>query len=167
MAGFRQPLASVEYSDDEKFDRIMDQSKAGPDQPDYPPGLQFTISREDLGKFCEGDCAPGMTLRFAAMGTATSVMRDMDGCRIEVELGEMAGDDGKFVKMDSPPSVCLCGPEMEKIDLEEDCERGDMLHLIGTARVERTTSHEFGGDMVSLQIIELAVEDESEENRDG
>jgi hypothetical protein len=158
---FRQ-MSSMELDDDEKIDRMFGTPEG---LPDYPPGLQFTIDKADLGKFCDGECSPGMTLRFAAMGNATSVYRSVDSVRIEVELREMAGEDGKFVEMDRPPSICLCGPELEKLDLDEECERGDMIHIIGTARVESLSSPAYGGDMVGLQIVEMCVEDESEESR--
>lgn len=161
---FRPMMSSLEYSDDEKFDQII-----GPDMepPDYPAGLQFTIDKSDLGKICDGDCSPGMTLRFAALGTATSVYRARESTRIEVELSQMAGEDGKFVEMDRAPSICLCGPELEKLDLADECERGDAIHVIGTARVESLSSPSFGGDTVGLQITEMCIEDESEESRDG
>lgn len=155
-------LNDMEWSDDRKIDHIL-----GPETPmqDYPPGLSFTIQRDDLDKFCEGTCSPGMTIRFSAMGTATSFYRDREDCRIEVELTQMAGEDGKFVDLDNPPSICLCGEELGKLDLEDEGERGDTIHIIGTARVERVASPSWGGDTVGLQIIEAAIEDESEESR--
>lgn len=155
-------MASLEYTDEEKFDRMFPEM---PEPEIYPSGLMLMIDKADLGKLCDGECAPGMTLRFAAMGTATSVYRDSDSVRIEVELGQMAGENGQFAEMDRPPSICLCGPEMEKLDLAEECERGDMIHIIGSARVQSVSSPSYGGDMVGLQITEMCVEDESEENR--
>lgn len=162
MAGTFRQMSSMEYDDEEKLDRLI-----GPEiePPDYPDGLRFTMAKGDLGKICAGNCAPGMVLRFAAFGTATSVYRDRESTRIEVSLTEMAGEDGKFVAMEQSPAICLCGPELEKLDLADECERGDTIHLVGTARVENTSSTEFGGDSIGLQITELSVEDESEESR--
>lgn len=166
MAVFRQ-MHDLEYSDDEKYDQMVSRVEPEDDGPDYPEGLKFMIMKSELAKFCDSDCEPGMTIRFAAMGTATSIDRGREDCRIEVELGEMAGEDGRFVELDMKPSICLCGPELEKIDLEEECEKGDMIHIVGTARVERVSSPAWGEDSVYLQIVEAAIEDESQENRDA
>lgn len=153
------PLA---YDDDEILDRL---AMKLPEPPEYPSGLQFRLSMDDLGKICDGECAPGMMLQFAAMGEATSVYRDMDDCRIEVELSQMAGPDGHFVDMDMPPSISLTGAELGKLDLDDDCERGDTIHIIGHARVESMSSSEFS-EGITLQIVEAEIEDESEEGRD-
>lgn len=162
MAGM-QRLASMEYDDDEILDRMLDmQSDFEP--PEYPVGLQFSMRREDLEQIVDGEFAPDHSMRFSAIGVATSVMQDREDCRIEMLLEHMAGPDGKFVEIENPPSIALTGPECEKLEVEQECERGDWLHLIGTMRVERTHDHEFGS-MVTLQIVEMAVEDESEESR--
>ena len=91
----------------------------------------------------------------------------MDNCRIELQIGEFAGEDGKFFDLSSPCYICLCAPDLEKMEIEASCERGDTIHLIGTARMESSSSTEHGGDMVCLQVIEMDCEDESEESREG
>lgn len=164
MAELRQ-MADFEYDDDDKLDHMLGMPAVEP--PDYPSGMKFTLTSVDLAKICTGDCSPGMTLNFAAMGTAMSVEHTLEGCRIEVELSQMAGEDGKFTDLDMPPFVCLCGPELAKLDLDEDCERGDTIHLIGMARVERTSQPQYGGDSVTLQITQAYIEDESGESRYG
>jgi len=143
--------------------------------PEYPQGLSFQISEEDLAKAAAEDGEPGDTMRFSAMGEVTSIFKGIDNCRIELKLTQFAGEDGQFFDLDDggpaawlgAPSICLCGPELEKLGLEADCERGDMLHLIGTARLDSSSSTEHGGDMHTLQIVEMTCEDESEESRDG
>lgn len=164
MAAPLRRLASLEYTDDEKIDRLIGPE---PKAPDYPEGLSFSLGRDDLGKICEGPCEPGMTLQFMAMGEALSVYRGTDEIRIEVEFCMMAGADGKFAEMDQPPCICLCGSELEKLDLADDAEKGDMIHIIGTAKIVSTSSPRYGEDGVSLQIVEAAIEDESTEGMDN
>lgn len=158
---------SMEYSDDEKYDR-MDRMTSAPEPPDYPTNLQFSICAEDLSKAGAEDGDIDDILRFSAMGEVTSVSVNRDDTRVEVQIGEFAGADGKFFDLSQPSYICLCGPELEKMELEADCERGDMIHLAGTARMEGSSDTEYGGNMVRLQITELTfVEDESEESREG
>lgn len=159
-------FASLAHDDSDMYDM----SKGMPDgyePPEYPSGCCLSLSREDLAKAGAEEGEPGATMRFSAMGEVTSVFKGIDSCRIELQVGEFAGEDGKFFDLENPTYVCLCQTELEKMDLDADCERGDLIHLIGTARLESTSSTEYGGDMCSLQIIEMAFEDESQESRDG
>lgn len=157
-------LQSLEYDDDEKFDRMV-----GPDKsmPDYPPGCQFSISNDDLEQAGIQASEPDETVKFSAMAEVVGVYRSRDDCRVDLEMQQFAGPDGKFCDLSQPARLCLCGPELEKMGLEADCERGDTIHLIGTARLENTSSTEFGGEMATLQIVKLTYEDESTESRDG
>jgi hypothetical protein len=156
-------LAPMEYSDDEKWDRM-----SGPDvsPPDYPPGLQFSICQDDLTEAGAEDGEPGDTMRFAAMGEVTSIFKGREDCRIEIQIGEFAGDDGKFFDLSEPCYISLCSAELDKMGLDADCERGDMIHLIGEARLENMSSSSYGGERCMLQVTHLTFEDESEENRE-
>lgn len=156
-------LRSLEFSDDEKLDRMIGPE---PKAMDYPMGMQFCISEDDLEKADAEDGDPGDTMRFAAMTTVTNIFRSRDGCSINLEMTEFAGEDGKFFPLSNPTSLCLTDAELEKLGLEPNCERGDTLHLMGTARLEHTSSTE-GGDMCCLQITEMTFEDESTESRDA
>ena len=159
------PLASMEYDDDELMDRMFG---PGVELPTHPAGLCFTMSKDQLEEIAEGEAEPDAMLHFSAMGTVLSISKDrQSGTRIEMELTEFAGPDGKFEALENPPAICLCDGELEKLDCDDDCEKGDMLHLIGMARVERTNDPQWGEGMVTLQITHLAIEDESEEGRDG
>lgn len=156
---------------------LYDLSKGMPkdyEPPEYPSGLQFSISKDDLAKAGGDDAAPDATMNFSAMAKVTSVFRGRESCRVELDIMMFAGEDGKFFDLaddDGPfgsrPTICLCGPELEKLELEADCERGELLHLIGTVRVEHTASDKYGGDRVGLQIVSMHYEDESEESREG
>jgi hypothetical protein len=59
-------------------------------------------------------------MRFAAMGEVTSVFKGMKDCRIEIELQQFAGEDGKFFDLSEPCSICFTNAELEKMDLEAD-----------------------------------------------
>lgn len=157
-------LADLKHDDE----TLYDLSKGmGPDYepPEYPGGLQFSISEADLAKAGVTDPKPGDSGGFSAMATVTSIFQNSDNSRIEMELEQFAGEDGKLFGLATPAHLCLCGPELEKMGLEADCERGDTIHLIGKARVESCSSTEFSGEMICLQITDLGFEDESSEAR--
>ena len=173
---FRHTPVSIEFTDDEKLDRMrpFDWSPT-PEAPDYPGGCCFSVAEADLEKIgCEGG-EPGDTCDFAAMATVTHCMNGLKGSRIELEITELAGEDGKFVTLSAPASISLCDPELEKMDLDADCEVGDMIHLIGTMRLESVARSrglpEIGLDgmeTATLQIVALTyLEDESTESRGG
>ena len=156
-----KPLISVEYSDDDLIDRYMGSE---PEMPSFPPGLCFTLNKETLAELGVEGIKPDDTMRFAAMGTVTSIYAATDNCRIELELDEFAGPDGKFHDLKMPANICLCAPELEKMELEADCERGDMIHLVGEARLKSMMDSEYG-DSACFQIEQLNCEDESTESR--
>ena len=159
-------LANMAHDDDDLYDL----SKGMPDDyepPEYPTGLCMSITCEDLEQAGAEGGEPGATMRFSAMGEVTSNFKGMQDCRIELQIGEFAGEDGKFFDLTDPAYICLCSSQLDKMGLDADCERGDTIHLIGTARLESLSSTEFGGDRCSLQVTELAFENESEESREG
>jgi hypothetical protein len=160
---YRNDPVSMEYDDDELLDRMT----AEYEPPSHPPGLQFQIGEEDLEKAAGAGGSPGDSLRFSAMACVTSVFRGTDSARIELEVEQFAGEDGKFFELSRPASICLCDPELEKLGLDDDAELGDMLHLIGEARVESISRNEFVGECATLQVTHLTFEDESEESREG
>lgn len=164
-------LASMAHDDDQLYDLSKGMGKDY-DPPEYPMGLQFCLPKDLLEQVGGEDGEPDDTMRFSAMAEVTSVFRGREDCRVELEIKQFAGEDGKFVDVNcdepwSAPSICLCGPELEKMELKADCEMGDTVHLIGTARIESMSSNQFSGDRVTLQITELTCEDESEESREG
>ena len=120
-------LADLRYDDEELYDR----SKGMPpdyEPPEYPGGMCFCISKDDLEKAGGGDIEPNATMPFSAMGEVTSTFQGRDNCRIEVEINEFAGADGKFFDLSSPACICFQGPELEKVELSGNAERGDMVH---------------------------------------
>lgn len=159
-------FTSLAHDDDDLYDLSKGMPKDY-EPPEYPPGCCLNIAKEDLERSGAEDGELGDTMRFSAMGEVTSIYKAIDNCRIELQIGEFAGEDGKFFDLSQPTYMCLCERELDKMGLEPDCERGDMLHLIGTARMDSASSTEYGGDMVCLQIAEMTWEDESVESREG
>lgn len=157
---------SVEFTDDEKLDRIIGAGSM-PDTPDYPYGLMLCLTKADLLKAEPEAGKIHDEMKFSAMGEVMSVFEHADDCRIELEVKQFAGADGKFFDLEEPAHICLTRCELDKIDLDEDAERGDTIHLIGTARLENRSSSEYGGDRATLQITHLTFEDESSESRAG
>ncbi len=167
MAWEKSPR-SIQYDDEEMYDRAKAMmSIGGPEPSEYPSGCMMCLTKADLESAGAEGGKIGDELKFSAMGEVTSVFEGKDDCRIELEVTRFAGPDGKFFDLSQPCHICLCGPELEKIDLDADAERGDTIHLIGTARLESRSSTEYGGDSASLQIVALNYEDESAESREG
>ena len=163
-------LNSVAYDDYERFQRSGRRLGMPDDDegPEFPPNLQFSISSEDLKKAGGEGGDIDDVMHFAAMGEVTSLIYTREMTRIELKVEQFAGDDGKFFDLTTPAHICLCGPELEKMDIEADCDVGDMIHLIGMVRHDGRSNTEYGGDMVMLQITHLdAAEDESTESREG
>lgn len=159
-------VASLQYDDEEMFDQSV-KMHGGPEPSEYPSGCCFSVSESDLEKAGLSDTAPNDSVRFSAMGVVTSMFNGREDCRVELELTELAGPDGQFADLDNPAHICLCGPELEKMGLEADCERGDTIHLIGRARVESRFDSEYAGSVCTLQVTDLKYEDESSESREG
>ena len=166
-------LHDLELDDDEKYD-LGHGVDAEP--PDYPSGLTMTLSEEDLEKIgcCEGE--PGDTTRFAAMGEVTSVHQSEDDAGVDLQVGEIAGEDGKFVDLEHPAYLHLTHRELGKMGLDCDCEVGDTIHLIGEAKLVRISRMKgFAMDeedaedinMATLQVTHLGFEDESAEGREA
>jgi hypothetical protein len=164
MARAFRNLRSMELSDDERFD-WLDRRSEPMEPPDYPPGMCFTVRESDFGALGVEGVAPGQTVDFAALARATSVSRDMDGCRVEAEIMLLSLGDGEMVELDDMmrPCICLDEGDHERLDLDEECESGDVLHLIGVAQVKSIGDSQWGGKTMCLQIIQACVEDEDRE----
>lgn len=160
----QKALVSVANDDEQIYD-LCKNMPDGYEPPEFPYGLQFSLSADDFAKADAEGGNPGDTMRFSAMGEVTSVMRGREDSRIEMELCLFAGEDGKFFDLAQPPCICLCAAELDKIGLDDDAERGDLIHLMGTLRMESMSDNEWSGKRVSLQITELAfAENESDES---
>ena len=156
-------LHSLRHDDDD----LYDMSKGMPedwDLPEYPGGCCFTIKTSDLEACGAENGTPGDVMHFSAMACVTSVFKSETGCRIELEVMLFAGEDGKFCELSDPkPCICLTAPEIEKMDLDADCALGDLIHLMGTARLTSCSSSDWG-EVCTMQITDLAfAEDESNE----
>lgn len=167
-------LKSMAHSDEALYDLSKGMGKDY-EPPGYPSGLSFSIPQSVLDEAGGEDGNPDDTMQFAVMAEVTSIFRGRDDSRVEMRVTQFAGEDGKFIDVSDDddnmpwmcPSICLQGADLEKLELEADCDLGDTLHLIGTVRLESMSNDGFSGERALLQITHLEVEDESSENREG
>ena len=68
-------------------------------------------------------------------------------------------------------SISLDHHDLEKLDLDEECEIGDMLHLFCFGKVTGVSKHQgMNGDdccRIEIQLTHIGLEDEDEENREA
>ena len=63
--------------------------------------------------------------------------------------------------------ICLTNDELDKLDLDDDCECGDTVHLFALAQVTSVSKRDTGNgseSRVELSIVSMCVEDESTED---
>lgn len=70
---------------------------------------------------------------------------------------------------DYPYGLCICltQDELSKLDLDDEVEVGDMIHLFAMAEVTSVSKVQRDGEAscrVELQVTHLAVEDEDDED---
>lgn len=93
-------------------------------------------------------------------------MRRTDADKREMLLAPPVYDPGDY-----PPGLCLCLDEndLEKLDLDDNVEAGDLIHLFAMAKVTSVHQNDRDGTKscrVELQIMFLGVEDEDMESAD-
>ena len=80
----------------------------------------------------------------------------------------IASDPYKGPKYPWGLAIRLTEQELKKLDLDDDPEIGDTIHLFALVRVTSVSSNERDGEpnskCIELQITHLALEDEDEEN---
>ena len=67
-------------------------------------------------------------------------------------------------------SISLTDAELEKLDLDGECEVGDMIHLFAFAKVTSVSKRDAAGGeccRIELQVTHIGLEDEDDENRDA
>jgi hypothetical protein len=159
-------FADLQHDDEDLYD--LGKGMPGSyEPPEYPTGLMFSLCAADLESAGAEGAKPGDCMRFSAMGEVTSVFQSREDARVELEVAQFAGEDGKFFDLVEPLHICLCEGELTKMGLDCDCERGDTIHLIGEARVENCSDTEYGGERCGFQTTRLTFEDESDESREG
>lgn len=73
---------------------------------------------------------------------------------------------------DYPPGLCLCltHEELEKLDLDDDIEVGDLLHFFAMGEVTSVSKNKMGDDgmavRVEMVLTHMQVEDETDEEDD-
>ena len=131
--------------------------------------MRFTIRECCFERLGIDDVKPGATVKFAAMCRVTSCNLRTDGCRVELEMIMLKLGDGEFAELDEMerPSICLDENDHDRLDLDEDCSVGDLLHLVGEARVVAVDDNRYMGGSVSLQVEQATVESEDAESEDA
>lgn len=71
-----------------------------------------------------------------------------------------------------PWGLCLSieNEQLDKLDLDGDCEVGDVIHLCCMAKVTSVSCRETEGKedrRIELQVTDIAVEDEDRENEEA
>lgn len=62
--------------------------------------------------------------------------------------------------------ICLCEDELKKLNLSDDVESGDMIHLVAMGKVTNVNKSDDNGKKgvrVEITLTNMAVEDESHE----
>ena len=72
---------------------------------------------------------------------------------------------------DVPYGLCICltETELEKLDLEDDCEVGDMIHIFAMATVTSVSKRDTGDGAscrIELAISSMSVENETDEEEE-
>ena len=65
--------------------------------------------------------------------------------------------------------ICLTDVELEKLDLDGDCDVGDTIHLFALAKVTSVSKQDTGDGekcRIELSLTDVAVESEDEENEE-
>lgn len=92
-SGFRRPepprpeLVDMEMDDEDKLDapEIM------PARPDFPYGLRICLTHSELRKLdLDADCQVGDVIDMRAFAEVTSISKDGDSCRIELQIQKLA-----------------------------------------------------------------------------
>lgn len=69
---------------------------------------------------------------------------------------------------DVPAGLCICltEAELEKLELDDDCEIGDLLHMKCMAKVTSISKHDHGAGSkvrIEMAIVLMSLEDEDTE----
>jgi hypothetical protein len=85
-------FVDLELDDEDKLDAIMPIPMA--DKPDYPYGTRITLTDKELKKLkLDDECDVGDLIDFRAMAEVTSISKDGDNCRIELQIQKIALED--------------------------------------------------------------------------
>lgn len=84
-------FVDMEYDDEDKIDAAM---PIPAPTPDYPYNLRFCLTDKELRKLeLPDDCEVGDTLDMRIMAEVTSVSKDGEHCRIELQGQKIALED--------------------------------------------------------------------------
>lgn len=81
-------LVDLELTDEEKLDAVMPMPM---DRPDYPFGLKICLTHKELEKLdLEADCDIGDMIDMRCFGEVTSVSKDGENSRVEIQIQKIS-----------------------------------------------------------------------------
>ena len=84
-------LVDMELDDEEKMDTLMPIPAT---KPDYPYGLKICLTHRELAKLgLSADCDIGDVIDMRAFACVTSVSKDGDSARVELQIEKLAVED--------------------------------------------------------------------------
>ena len=85
-------FVDLELDDEDKLDTINPVPM--PSAPDYPYGLRICLTHKELEKLAlDNECDVGDIIDFRAFAEVTSISKNGDDCRIELQIQKMALED--------------------------------------------------------------------------
>lgn len=85
-------LVDLELDDEDKLDAAMPIPMAT--KPDYPYGCRICLTHKELEKLgLTTDCDVGDMIDMRCFGEVTSISKDGDCCRVEIQIQKMAMED--------------------------------------------------------------------------
>ena len=82
-------LTDMEMDDEDQLDTILPSPKMP--KPQYPYGLKICLTTPELKKLdLDTDCNVGDTIDLRAFAEVTSISKDGDNCRIELQIQKLA-----------------------------------------------------------------------------
>ena len=82
-------LIDLELDDEDKIDAMPTTDL--PKRPDYPYGLRICLTHSELRKLdLDADCSVGDLIDLRAFAEVTSISKDGDTCRIELQIQKLA-----------------------------------------------------------------------------
>lgn len=84
-------MADMEMDDEDKLDTLMPLPM---DRPDYPCGLRICLTARELKKLdLDDNCNVGDTVDLRCFAEVTSISKDGDHVRVELQIQRMAAED--------------------------------------------------------------------------
>jgi len=92
-------MVDMELDDEDQIDAVT--PIALPEKPQFPYGLRICLTHSELRKLdLDADCEIGDTIDIRAFAEVTSISKDGDNCRIELQIQKLAVEDENTEEME-------------------------------------------------------------------